>query len=191
MAYQTYITEALVCGATPHNTSDKVFRLFTREAGMVYAHARSVREEKSKHRYALQPFSHARVTLVRGKSGWKVTGTEPLQNFYSSTESREERAFWRNTALFLRRVMQGETVYREVFDDVLTAGRHIDGEALQRLEYVLFLRILHTLGYVAPLPPYQALLHGEAPYARLTELPVTVEKKCKEAIEYALLQSQL
>ena len=121
MAYQTYITEAIVCGSFDNQTSDRLFQLFTREGGMVYAHAQSVREERSKHRYALQVCAHARVTLVHGKRGWRVTGAEPLHNFYFLTQTREARAFVRNILLLLRRVVQGETAHEKIFDDVVYA----------------------------------------------------------------------
>lgn len=55
---------------------------------MLYASAKSVREERSKQRYALQEFSHARVTLVRGRSGWKVTGAEAIADLYALAETR-------------------------------------------------------------------------------------------------------
>lgn len=56
MAYETYTTEALVCGTFNRNTADRSYLLFTREAGMLYADARSVREERSRQRYALRTF---------------------------------------------------------------------------------------------------------------------------------------
>ena len=48
MSYQTYITEALIVGSFDSNTADKSYLLFTKSAGMLYASARSVREEDRK-----------------------------------------------------------------------------------------------------------------------------------------------
>ena len=56
MAYVTYTTLALVCGTFDQKTSDRSYMLFTREAGMLFASARSVREERSKQRYASTRF---------------------------------------------------------------------------------------------------------------------------------------
>lgn len=191
MAYQTYITEAVVCGVRESNTSDRVYLLFTRDAGMVFAHAKSVREEKSKHRYALQSFSRIRVTLVRGKAGWRITGTEPLENFYNNATSRESRAFYRRVVLFVRRVMQGETVHHTIFDDVVTVFTGLDKYNLKTTEQVLALRILHTLGYVAPKPEYQELLRNSISPDLVDSLPKNQEEKCRSVVEYALVQSQL
>lgn len=191
MAYQTYITEALVCGAYNRNTADRSFLLFTREAGMIYANAKSVREERSKQRYALQECSHVRATLIRGKSGWKIAGVEPIQNLYAQTTTREARAFLRDTILLLRRVIQGETLYEEIFDDVVRACMESEKHEHTKLGSILSLRILHALGYVAPAPAYATLLHCNFPYDRVASLSEAEEKVCRETIEHALMQSQL
>jgi recombinational DNA repair protein (RecF pathway) len=191
MAYQTYITEALVCGSNDRNTADRSFLLFTRDAGMVYAGAKSVREERSKQRYALQECSHVRVTLVRGKSGWKIAGAEPIQNFYALTETRETRGFLRDVIVLLRRVLHGETAHEEIFDDVIAACTRSHTYDKKKLETVLSLRILHRLGYVAPKGTYETFLHSALSYAKIDDLGEREEKECREAIDHALMQSQL
>lgn len=191
MAYTTYITEALVCGASDSNTADRSFLLFTREAGMVYAGAKSVRKEESKHRYALQECSHARVTLVRGKSGWKVTGAEPIQNFYALSETREVRHFLRNVILLLRRTIHGEVPHPEIFDDVISTCESIHKDPLLKLEDILALRVLSALGYIAPSPDYDMYLGGMFPYEHLHALDAVTTKHCRDAVEKALTQSQL
>ncbi len=191
MAYQTYITEALVCGSYDSNTSDRSFLLFTKEAGMIYAKAKSVREERSKQRYALQVCSHVRATLIRGKSGWKIAGVEPIQNLYALTESREARAFLRNIILLLKRTIHGETVYTEIFSDVISACVQIEKYPQRKLESILSLRILHALGYVAPSASYDKFLHCAMPYRQIEFLGEEEEKQCQKAIKNAFTQSQL
>lgn len=191
MAYQTYITEALVCGSMESRSADRSFLLFTKEAGMIYAHARSVREERSKQRYALQICSHIRATLVRGKSGWKIAGVEPIQNLYARTETREGRAFLRNIIRLLRRVIHGETVHKEIFDDVIEACMQAEKYPREKLEHIVSLRIMHALGYIAPSPAYASLLHCDLPYDAVHTLSDTDEALCKAAIDHALLESQL
>ena len=191
MAYQTYITEALVCGSRNSNTSDRSYLLFSREAGMVYATARSVREERSKQRYALQEFSHIRVTLVRGKGGWRIAGVEPIGNIYFDTTERGARKTLRNTINLLRRVVQGDTPQPELFDDVVTSLRqcgHYDSESL---ELLLALRILRNLGYVAPHPMYNTMLSCSFAYEAVHELTDERRTSCRRAIEQALESSHL
>jgi len=191
MAYQTYITEALVCGSSDSNTADRSFLIFTRDAGMVYVHAKSIREERSKHRYALQEFSHVRITLVRGKSGWKVIGTEPIQNFYANTSSREERALLRNVVMLLKRVMQGETSHESIFEDVISAFTRNSTYEPKKLETALSFRILHTLGYVAPGEDHVGFLDGALTPELVENISESEEVIYGTMISKALLESHL
>src|SRR5690348_10499607 len=72
--YQKYRTEAIVLASLDRGEADKVFALYTRDFGLVWARASGVRREKSKMRYALQQYASTSVGLVRGKRGWRVAG---------------------------------------------------------------------------------------------------------------------
>lgn len=190
MAYKTYITEALVCGSRAQNTSDKSHLLFTREAGMLYASARSVREERSKQRFALQEFSHIRVSLVYGKGGWRVTGAESIGNVYSVQESRESRTLVRNTVRMLRRLLQGESPHPELFDDVLTVLTAPDEGNPASREEVMILHILEALGYLAPPASLESVFRKPLlESARELDPKTALERKA--LIEKALHESQL
>ena len=191
MSYKTYITEALVCGASTRNTSDKSFLLFTREAGMLYASAKSVREERSKQRFSLQEFSIIRVTLVHGKAGWRVIGTEPLTNVYAEQRTREARAFVRNVIRLLRRLIQGEVPHERLYDEVIPLLRleHRGNEV--GLEEVLTLRILNMLGYIAPTPETLPLFTSTDIDRMVRELDPKAAPLRAAIIEKALHESHL
>ncbi len=150
MSYQTYITDALVCGSRSYRTADRSYLLFTREAGMLTALAKSVREERSKQRFGLQEFSLIRVTLVRGREVWRITGVEPVENLYFSSDNRARRLFIRRAIQSLRRVIHGEVSHPELFDDLLHFCRLVPPETAGVLQVAFLLRMLHMLGYVAP-----------------------------------------
>jgi len=190
MAYQIYITDALVCSSRANNTSDKSYLLFTREAGMLWASARSVRVEKSKQRYALQEFSLARVSLVRGKGGWKVTGAEPITNLYFATTTREERAVIRNIVRTLHRFVQGETPIPTMYDDVVGALSE-QSTLTQQLEVLLTLRILSTLGYIAPSLSNRALIEAPSALGILSTMTESHEESGRESIAEAFTVSHL
>lgn len=191
MAYQTYITEALVCGSWDRNTADKNILLFAREAGMVYVQAKSVRKEESKQRYALQNASRIRATLVRGKTGWKVAGAEPLQNLYATAETREARALLRDTILLLRRFMHGEVPHQNIFDDVIAVLSRSTEYPQKPLQTLLFIRILHTLGYVSPEPSYAHMFTEIFPFGEVPKLSAADVLAFEGVIENALNQSQM
>lgn len=151
MAYATYITEALVCGTYVRNTSDCSYLLFTERAGMLYADARSTREEKSKQRYAMQDFSRVRVSLIKGKSGWRIGSVEPLVNYYASAEDKPARGSVVSIVRMLRRFIQGEESIQPVFEYAMQSLELLNKkqERRQYMENVIQLRLLQLLGYVA------------------------------------------
>lgn len=150
MAYETYTTEALVCGTKNRNTADRSYLLFTREAGMLFADARSVREERSRQRYALQDFSLLRVSLVKGKAGWKIGSIEPVHNFYQQATSKAARGSVVSIVRLLRRFLHGEVADSHLFDFVIVAISELSKEIVERtfVELVILVRILAMLGYV-------------------------------------------
>ncbi len=191
MSYKTYITDALVCGSRTQNTADKSYLLFTREAGMLYATARSVREERSKQRFSLQEFSRLRVTLIYGKTGWRITGTEPITNIYGLQKTREGRTFVRNVVRLLRRLLKGESPHETLYDDVVAILVADDeGNASER-EEVMMIRILHALGYIAPLPEVEAIITAASAVECARTLDTRTAVKRKALIEQAFHESHL
>lgn len=191
MAYLTYITEAIVCGGTHTNSSDRTYLLFTRDAGMIHAHAKSVREERSKQRYALQECSYVRVTLVRGKSGWRITGAEAIADLYARAETRDARILLRNLLMLVRRVIRGEGVSHQIFDDVVYVCTHTFSVPSRQIELLVTLRILSVLGYVPKHDAYDTLLTNDVSFESLEEYSVEMEKVLQNAITTALRESQL
>ncbi|MCA9363736.1 recombination protein O N-terminal domain-containing protein [Candidatus Kaiserbacteria bacterium] len=191
MAYQTYITDALVCASCDRNTADRAYLLFTREAGMVWANARSVREERSKQRFALQDLSYARSTLVHGKTGWRVAGVEPIQNFYYTAPSREVRAFLKKSVRLLRRVMHGDTPHPTLFDRTIAACRESDTLDPKDLELIFSLGALAELGYVDPTATIVPLLPPAALADAVGELTDATRTECEKVIASGLAHSQL
>ncbi len=150
MAYETYTTEAIVCGSHMRGEHDGTIRLFTKDAGMVYARAGGVRAGRSKLRYALQDFSHIHVSLVRGRHEWRIIGAISVGNFYYQATDRTARATLLLSMRSVRRFVQGAGVHPELFLLVLDGMRSFaSGERAPMGEQVFMIRLLHELGYVA------------------------------------------
>lgn len=151
MSYQTYSTEALVCGSFANNTSDKSYLLFTKRAGMLYASARSVREERSLQRYALQDFSHINVSLIKGKTGWRVGSVSGMTNYFTATTSRAARGSVVRVVKLVRRYIQGEEPQPVLFTELVSALAIIGQEDISNrplVEEIITARLLHSLGYI-------------------------------------------
>jgi recombinational DNA repair protein (RecF pathway) len=154
MSYQTYTTKAIVCGSFDSNTADKSFLLFTRRGGMLYATARSVREERSKQRYALQVFSRINISLVKGKHGWRIGSVESTGNLFSKADSRGARGSMVSVMKLVRQYIHGEETNLALYDEVsqgLDFLLALPSDAdLSVWETFIKARILYQLGYIAP-----------------------------------------
>jgi len=196
VAYQTYTTDALVVGSIEHLTADRVIVLFTREAGLVHARAVSVRREKSKLRYGLQDFSLVRVSLVRGKAGWRLIGAERSNNLYFAAHDRVVRGSLLRILKLVRRLVRGEETHTTLYDmlvDGLTQLSLCKEEEIARSERLLTLRILFALGYVAPKDVYEHALAASSLHSALSfqEDNIPEEHAIQTAIDKALAMSQL
>lgn len=170
MSYQTYTTEALVCGTFNRNTADRSYLLFTKEAGMLYAEARSVREERSRQRMALQDFSLVRVSLIKGKSSWKIGSIEARGNFFALAPDKAARGSVVSLTRFLRRFFSGQEAAPALFEYLIAALTLLSADTPDRefIESVLQVHILLSLGYVDSrfVPPFiqEASLDNIAKY---------------------------
>lgn len=192
MAYATYITDALVCGGKDSNTSDKSYLLFAREAGMLFASARSVREERSKQRFALQEFSYVRVTLIKGKSGWRVGSVESLINYYQQATSKEARGSVVRIFRNLRRFIHGEETSPVLFDMVTKALDTVSLEAKNRscMDLFIELQLLQTLGYVSQKDVPASLKNADMETACIIE-DAKLQKQIEKVLEHARSVSHL
>lgn len=117
---------------------------------MLYADARSVREERSRQRFALQDFSLVRVSLVKGKSSWKIGSIECERNFFLSADDKGARGSIVLITKFLRRFYGGQEPAPALFDYVVGAFALLAAASTKRdeLEKIIEARILFELGYV-------------------------------------------
>lgn len=147
--YQKYSTDALVLGSREQGEADKVFALYTRDFGLVWARASAVRTEHSKMRAALQSYSSALVSLVRGRRGWRLAGAASEM---SSIGKRPEgiAAFARIAELVLR-LIGGDEKNEYLYETLVMAHETLlDAETdAPTVEIVCVARVLYALGYLS------------------------------------------
>lgn len=188
MSYKTYTTEAIVAGSRANNTSDKAFLLFTREAGMLWASAKSVREERSRQRFALQDFSLIRVSLIKGKSGWRIGSAESEANYFTIAKTKEERHKIAVIVKLLRQFIHGDVSHPAIFEDAKTALQKIvePNGPTDELLAIFSLRFLNRLGYIASPGRFSAYLEATEWWS----MP-SIPKEAQVAIEKAKEASHL
>lgn len=185
---------ALILGSTPAGEGDKRVCVLSAEHGVLWARAKSVREERSKLRYSLLDYTHAYVSLVRGKAGWRITGAISLADI----PTLPERAVFARLARLVQRLTMPHAEGAERVYAPLVAAHHalahplVDGTAPRdEIEMLTALRVLFALGYVAPRGEYARVLEDDACDADTTALIGGRRALVLADINKALAESQL
>ncbi len=147
--HKLYTTSAFVLHSFQHGESNRVYKLFTRDIGLLYAHAQGVRELKSRNKYALKIGQFTEVTLVKGRTTWRITGA---QNHYDENKLCKDYINRKKVFNLIGKLLGVEDKSKEIFD-VLYYGdmafyKHGDSHA-DLIEIILVLRLLYKLGFLS------------------------------------------
>jgi len=166
VSYHIYHTEALILGGRAIGEGDRSLFCYTRELGLVMAHAKSLRESRSKLRYALQTFAHAEIDLIRGKHGWRLISARPTHSHSELWRHASKRRILAHHAGLLERLIQGEERHEALFDDIVSGLKFLgdisDEMHLRAAELLLVVRLLAHLGYWEERETYAHLLADAA-----------------------------
>ncbi|MDZ7726456.1 MAG: DNA repair protein RecO [Candidatus Campbellbacteria bacterium] len=150
MANTVYTTDSFVLSARNVGEANRIFTLLTKDIGTITASARSIRLQKSKLRYALQPFSFVEVSLVEGKGGWRITNAYPFENMFFATTEGEKRTLVVKISVLLKRLLVGESPDIELYEVVekgFLGMKNVSNDHLDIYELVFVSKILQVLGY--------------------------------------------
>lgn len=190
MSHTVHTTHALVLGSADVQDADKLFWLLTQDLGLLFASAKSVREETSKLRYALQDLSQPRISLVRGRGLWRLTGAE--ENGSKNLDANRAKVFGRIAAL-VRRVMPTDEENKELYTlisnarEALTQG-DIDADLV---EQVTVARVLYQLGYISCIDEYRGVVDTADLSEEILHKAAGLSKKLIHDINTGLTESQL
>lgn len=155
MSHHIYNTEGFVLSGRNVGEANRYFQIFTRDFGMVGATAQGVRFLKSKLRYGLQDYSYLKISLVRGKHSWRITGAIREKNVGEVLNGNYDK-FKTIARIFilLERLVQGEEKNEFIFNQITEAcefleKEDLDSKLLNNFESIFVMRILNCLGYMA------------------------------------------
>ncbi len=130
MAHTIYTTDAIVLHKAVTGEADLIFWLLTQDLGLIVAHAQGVRKSTAKMRGHLQLFSVLKVSLVKGRSTWRITGTDNAQGGFLDTLQLcgEALGAFARICGFVRRMIMANTQNAlELFGIVKHARVHLAG----------------------------------------------------------------
>jgi recombinational DNA repair protein (RecF pathway) len=138
MAIEKFTTQALVIESFDQGEHDRVYKLFTRDFGMLMAHAKSIRKLESKLRAHVLPRSVALVTLVQGREVWRLVGAE---------EKISGGDILHDVSQLMRRFIRGEGSHKTLYDRLMDFI-HLEKEFdVQKSRLLLYYIVLVELGY--------------------------------------------
>lgn len=140
MSYHIYTTKGIVLSERPVREADRLYKILTRDLGLIQARALGVRNGLSKIRGHIEPVSLASISLVRGKEYWRITSAESIRSILPSP-------YVIRPLTLLEKLVQGEISHPELFDTVENAilPENFDNEYP---EINLVSKILFHLGYL-------------------------------------------
>lgn len=113
MSIEKYTTEAFILKEYEQGESDMVYKMWTREFGIVFVLARSIRKVHAKLRMMTKKHDFLSVTLVRGKDVWRLVGVEELSGMDNEKSSLEIK---KNIAEIVDKFIEEKKSYKKLFD---------------------------------------------------------------------------
>lgn len=167
MTHHIYHTRGIILGSHESGESNRFYKIFTEELGLIGGTAQSIREERSKLRYALQDYSVVTLDLVLGKEVWRIISAGVHRPLCEIKKDSVRIKIFAQYCEFLQRLLQGESRDQELFEEIIRVidfleKEKIELELVSAFEALSLLRLLVHLGYIDPIP-YKAFL-GITPY---------------------------
>ncbi len=151
MSYQIYTTQALILKRIPYDANVS-YLLYTKDFGLISALATGVRKSESKLRYALQEYSLIDISLVKGRSTWRITSAILEKNLFTSTKYREAKAVIARICTQVMRLVVGQEKDERLFESLVCGLRELtvcNRTEISSLEILIMIRMLYILGYVS------------------------------------------
>lgn len=187
----------MILGGIPTAEANKFMFIFTRDFGLIGAHVQGVRGVKSKLRYGLQDFSHSNLSLVHGKSGWKIVGSHPKTSWFTSCKHSTSKLYvCAQIVSFLRKLVRGEEKDEELFDMIFEgfdflSQNNFSYKETGTFQCLIMLRILKHLGYVGDMDWFDAFPKKQDWSISVLEIVAQNQAQTLSVINKALKESHL
>lgn len=154
MHYHTYNTPGFILNAAPAGESSRYVFIFTRDLGLVGAHAQNTRSISSKLRYSISAPAKSVVSLVRGKNVWRLISAVPdKQLFYLFRDEPDKLKLCVQVFALYKKILAGEEANPELYSLLenfieFLEKEKLDSEQIKNAETVFIVRFLKITGYL-------------------------------------------
>jgi DNA repair protein RecO len=150
VSYHIYTTDGIILKRAPYGEANLMLYILTEDLGLIVASAQAVRKLSSKLRGAIQEYTLALVSCVKGKNGWRITNASAKEDLFPQVSSSGRKVVAQIVSVLLK-MIPGEAPHPEIFRTVKTGFEHlkeIPEKNIPNFECLIVLRILYHLGYV-------------------------------------------
>jgi recombinational DNA repair protein (RecF pathway) len=146
MAHHVYHTRALVMRTSPSGEADMAVELFTEDFGRILTRASGLRREASRLRYIIQPMSFVKASVVRGRTGWRLTTANPDEVTVSFGKARRSLA---RVTRIVQKFFPYDIASQETFHTLLAHASVLVGSVVyaDNSEAITLKRLFRHLGY--------------------------------------------
>ena len=146
-------TRAVIIGRMSVGDGSVRVLAYTESHGLLFAIAKSAREERSKLRPHTQVGTYGHYTFVHGAAhGWRLVGAVDTTNTHFARGDHEAQAAVARVLSIVRQLVHGEEVNDALFEalwNFMCSVEDVDAKLARALEHVAVLRIVAALGYVS------------------------------------------
>ncbi|NIP32711.1 DNA repair protein RecO [Candidatus Saccharibacteria bacterium] len=148
----TFRTESIVLKKEPWREYDRLYTLYTREAGKLQAIAKGSRRSLSRMAAHLEPFLITDVMIARGRQIDKLAGSEQVKNYKNLDQSVEKVALLSYCFELLDELTSYAQPDRRIFELAcelleISEANHLFRERSFLLARIFSLKLLSLLGY--------------------------------------------
>ncbi len=150
--YHKHHTRGIILASFPEGDGSLRAKILTEDFGLVRARFQGAKETRSKLRSSAQEFSLGTLSLIRGKSGWRVAGASLEKNFFEILKDDPLKiSLAANMTKLLKKLFEDEeknNIFKIALNFLESLENIKNPSTIAMLECLTVSRILHTLGYM-------------------------------------------
>lgn len=116
MSIEKYTTEAFILREYERDENDMVYKVWTRDFGIIFVLARSIRKITAKLRMVIKKNDFVLITVVKGKDVWRLTGAEEYSQNKILTNSDWQFKAKKIISDSVNKLIEEKKTYKKLFD---------------------------------------------------------------------------
>lgn len=150
MTYEKYTTKAFILREYEQGEYDLNYKVWTRDFGIIYIFARSIRKINAKLRLNIKKNDFTNITLVKGKEIWRLTGAEEENNLKIDKDEWVMQAK-KIMSEIVNKFLEEKKSYKKLFDKLhsifFTEYEYIKNLDINKFKIFIYYIVLVDTGY--------------------------------------------